>query len=69
MDPEQFAAIIAGLESQGYSQPEIARNTGLSRATVWRIATGSATRPSYETITRLKDFSENVRSVSDMKHG
>ncbi|WP_139813071.1 helix-turn-helix domain-containing protein [Ensifer aridi] len=54
MKPQEFTAIIAGLESQGMTPSEIAREAGLSRMTVWRIAKGETSRPSYETVTRLK---------------
>lgn len=66
MDPDQFAAIIAGLESQGISQSEIARETGLSRMTIWRLNTGISPRPSYETVMKLKNYSERVSPVTDM---
>lgn len=67
MDPDQFAAIIAGLESQGISRSDIAKGAGISRATVWRLAVGDARLPSYQTITRLKNFERQSCAVSDMK--
>jgi len=66
---EDFAALIAGLQSEGHSRADIARGSGLSRTTVWRIAEGEIRHPGYETIVRLKYFAESNRSVSDMKQG
>ncbi|MDX0124488.1 helix-turn-helix domain-containing protein [Sinorhizobium meliloti] len=67
MNADEFAAIIAGLESQGVSRSKIARETGLSRMTVWRIANGETSRPSYETVVRLKRFEQRVAAVTDMR--
>lgn len=56
MRHEPFDALIAGLEDLGISRTEIAQATGLSRDTIWRLATGSARQPYFETIDRLQDF-------------
>ncbi|WFU51163.1 XRE family transcriptional regulator (plasmid) [Sinorhizobium terangae] len=46
---------------------EIAREAGLSRMTVWRIANGETSRPSYETVTRLKSLAARRNAaVTDM---
>ena len=66
MKPDEFAAIIAGLESQGMTPSEIARESGLSRMTVWRIANGETSRPSYETVIRLKSLAARRDAVTDM---
>ncbi|WP_346283779.1 helix-turn-helix domain-containing protein [Sinorhizobium terangae] len=67
MNPQEFAAIIEGLESQGMTPSEIAREAGLSRMTVWRIANGETSRPSYETVTRLKSLAARRNAaVTDM---
>lgn len=69
MKPDEFAAIIAGLEAQGISQTEIARETGLSRMTIWRLTVGETPRPSYDTVQRLKTFQQRVTPhVTDMLH-
>ncbi|MDW9823493.1 MULTISPECIES: helix-turn-helix domain-containing protein [Sinorhizobium] len=66
MKQEEFAAIIAGLESQGMTPTEIARESGLSRMTVWRIANGETSRPSYDTVIRLKSLAVRRTAVTDM---
>ncbi|MCA1404681.1 helix-turn-helix domain-containing protein [Ensifer sp. IC3342] len=66
MTADEFAAIIAGLESQGMKPSEIARQTGLSRMTVWRIANGETSRPSYDTVDRLKSLAARRAAVTDM---
>jgi len=40
MHRETFEALIRGLESYGISKREIAERTGVSYATVWRMANG-----------------------------
>jgi transcriptional regulator with XRE-family HTH domain len=70
MNTDEFEALIAGLESRGYSRSEIAHGARLSRTTVWRLAVGEARQPSYATITRLKAFAtEKIGAVPDMKQG
>jgi transcriptional regulator with XRE-family HTH domain len=56
MRREPFDTLIAGLEDQGISRTEIAQATGLSRDTIWRLATGTARQPYFQTIDRLQDF-------------
>ncbi|PLU16001.1 hypothetical protein BMJ31_24210 [Sinorhizobium medicae] len=63
MKQEEFAAIIAGLESQGMTPT---RESGLSRMTVWRIANGETSRPSYDTVIRLKSLAVRRTAVTDM---
>ncbi|MDX0230258.1 helix-turn-helix domain-containing protein [Sinorhizobium meliloti] len=65
MDTSQFAAIIAGIESTGMTKSEIARETGLSRMTVWRYSVGEFSKPSYDTVIRLQALAER-RAVTDM---
>lgn len=54
MKNADFQGLIAGLESQGLSRTEIARAAGISRQTVWRIASGQAREPGFNTIRRLE---------------
>lgn len=70
MRDEDFAGLIAGLEASGRSRAEIARAAGISRATVWRLATGQAREPAYGTIQRLKRLesrSDSRPAVSPMQ--
>lgn len=60
MRHEPFDALIAGLEDQGISRTEIARGAGLSRDTVWRLATGTARQPYFDTIDRLQHFAQKA---------
>lgn len=69
MRDDDFAGLIAGLESKGQTRSAIARAAGISRVTVWRIATGQARAPAYDTIQRLKRLDARTvdRAVSPMK--
>jgi len=59
MRDEDFAGLVAGLEASGHTRTEIARAAGISRATVWRIATGNAREPGAHTIERLRRLERN----------
>lgn len=61
----RFDTLIAGLEGRGFSRSEIALQTGLSRKTIWRLATGEAREPGFETIERLRLFDQKT-AVSPM---
>lgn len=56
----QFQAMIAGLEHHGISQQEIARRTGVSRATVWRMANGMGRSHRYSTDFRIEELHRKV---------
>jgi len=62
MKEDDFQGLVAALEASGHSRSEIARAAGISRKTVWRIATGQSREPDFNTITRLRrlDFSPAV---------
>ena len=64
---ENFAAMIAGLEATGISQQEIARRTGVSRATVWRMATGMGRNHRHSTVLRIEQLHEKVVGRVDFK--
>jgi transcriptional regulator with XRE-family HTH domain len=69
MKKDDFAGLIAGLESQGFNRSEIARAAGISRKTVWRIASGQAREPDFNTIQRLRRFEEkNLGGVAPLSH-
>lgn len=63
MQRDHFEALIAGLENRGISRSAIASGAGISRDTVWRLATGTARRPSHETIERLQVFEQKYSAV------
>jgi transcriptional regulator with XRE-family HTH domain len=50
------------------TKSEIARETGLSRQTLWRLSIGETSRPSYDTYARLKSLADrhNRADVTDM---
>jgi transcriptional regulator with XRE-family HTH domain len=57
---DQFAAMIAGLESSGLSRSEIAEQAHLSRSTVWRLAEGMAREPTHESFVKVSRLAEKV---------
>lgn len=57
---ETFAAMIAGLESAGLSRTEIAIRAGISRNTVWRMATGEVREPAYSTVIRVERLAKSA---------
>jgi len=65
MNADDFAALIAGLESAGMTRPEIAQRAKISRNTVWRLANRVAPEPKYETVRRLAELAEtrHVQSI------
>lgn len=62
-----FEGLIAGLENHGVSQQEIARRTGVSRATVWRLANGVCQNHFHETVTKIRALSEQVTRQASIK--
>jgi DNA-binding NarL/FixJ family response regulator len=65
-DLERFAALIAGLEDQGLSRDDIARQSNLSPATVWRYATQNVRQPSYQTASRIESLAKKY-AISTLK--
>lgn len=65
---EQFQAMIAGLESAGLTRTQIAQQARLSRATVWRLATGEGREPLYSTISAIETVQKKfVARVNPVK--
>lgn len=60
MSPDEFAAQIAGLVQIGLSRTEIARETHLSRTTVWRAAKGYAVEPRHSTVEKVERLRERT---------
>lgn len=67
MHDEDFAALIAGLESHGVSQQEIARRTGVSRATVWRLANNVCQNHFAGTVNKIRALSDTVTRQAALK--
>lgn len=59
--------MIAGLEDRGYSRTQIADEAGLSRATVWRLATGEARIPLWTTVQALQTVEKKLSGVLPVK--
>lgn len=53
--------MIAGLEQRGLSRSEIARGSGVSKATVTRYGNGTIVDPSYLTAIKIQKFADSVR--------
>lgn len=60
MNPDQFANTIAAIGSAGLNHSAIARETGLSRTTVWRMANRVAVEPRHSTVVRVEDLRTRV---------
>ena len=64
---EQIEAMIAGMRISMPMQ-KICAATGLSRATLYRLAAGAIRRPSHDTVQRLLGAAENKSAIfSDMR--
>jgi transcriptional regulator with XRE-family HTH domain len=48
-----FKSMMAGIADAGMSQSELARQSGISRQTLYRIREGEAPKPSFDTYVRL----------------
>lgn len=66
-DLERFAALIAGLEDQGLSRDDIAKQASLSTVTVWRYATQNVRQPSYQTAKRIELLAKKYDLISTLK--
>ncbi|MDW9503045.1 XRE family transcriptional regulator [Sinorhizobium meliloti] len=47
---EQIEAMLEGLRISGMRPSAIARESGVSRQTVWRLSVGEASQPSYRVV-------------------
>ncbi|MDW9898505.1 helix-turn-helix domain-containing protein [Sinorhizobium meliloti] len=52
--PKRIAALVGQIRVAGMTPAAIARESGISRQTIWRIEAGEISRPSYDTIERLE---------------
>ena len=67
MNASAFAAMISGLEAQGLSRPDIVRRTGLSKNTVWRLASGEARDPKFETVEKVMKLQRRIQASGVLK--
>jgi transcriptional regulator with XRE-family HTH domain len=54
--------LIATLEEDGASRADIARETGLARSTITRLARGDIRRPSYDAVMRIERAGVTLRT-------
>lgn len=54
-------SMVADLRQAGYSIDTIARESGISKNTVWRVANGATTEPYWATYCKLRDFHDRVK--------
>lgn len=52
-DAARFQSMLAGLRSGGVTYRELSRQSGVSAATLWRLAEGEAKQPSFEVVARV----------------
>lgn len=58
------ASLIFSLEREGVTRALIARESGLDRSTITRLASGDIRRPSYECVIKLQ---AGVARIADMQ--
>jgi DNA invertase Pin-like site-specific DNA recombinase len=51
---ERLESMISGLKASGMTPSEIARETKVSRQTLWRITVGAGSAPGYATFKRIE---------------
>lgn len=65
--PFDPAALISSVELEGYSRAELARQAGLDRSTITRLASGEMHKPSHQVVTKLTDAAERLVSHTQQK--
>lgn len=53
MSDERIASMIEGLKAEGLTASQIARESGLSRHSLWRYTVGEARQPSLQSFDKL----------------
>jgi transcriptional regulator with XRE-family HTH domain len=64
MRQDHFSSMITALEASGVSRARIAKTCHISRATVWRLATGMTVVPTEKTVRRLSELHRRTNLVS-----
>lgn len=54
MNTRDFEALIDSLEGQGMTRTQIARQSGVSRPTIWRLANGVGKHHFHDTIEKIE---------------
>jgi IS30 family transposase len=65
--PTNFSAVLAGLESAGYSSGDIARQSGVHRSTIWRLKTGEIRAPKFDAGERILSLAKKAMPVAQMQ--
>ena len=64
-----FSDLIAGLESQGLSQAEIAQRAGVSRTTIWRMRNDDCRDHLIATVEKIGKLHRRVVGETKIFHG
>lgn len=56
---DRFAGMVAGLQYDGMTVPDIADRSGLHRSTIYRIRAGHVRNPTSATVERLGEVRNN----------
>jgi transcriptional regulator with XRE-family HTH domain len=62
MERKNVETLIAGLERQGISKKEIANRSGMSYATVWRMANGVGSDHLGGTLQRIEQLQRSIEN-------
>ncbi|MDQ6434562.1 helix-turn-helix domain-containing protein [Mesorhizobium sp. LHD-90] len=57
---QQLESMIAGLESFGLHRARIARESGLDKSTITRLARGETRKPSHEVFSKVANLHAKV---------
>jgi transcriptional regulator with XRE-family HTH domain len=58
---DHLAGLVADLRKAGLSPQEIARQSGVGRATIWRFENCEANSPAYSTVAKLEQLRDKVK--------
>ena len=58
---EQMESMVAELMKAGLTPRQIARESGVSHNTIWRLANRQAPQPMWSTFCKLRDFHDRVK--------
>ncbi|WP_370167964.1 helix-turn-helix domain-containing protein [Sinorhizobium fredii] len=65
---EQVAGMIGEIRRHGLGPAAIARESGLSRQSIWRLEAGESRAPSADTVERLERLRDRVSATKDRSH-
>jgi transcriptional regulator with XRE-family HTH domain len=59
-DEDMLEYVKRKLAQKDFNTSEAVRRTGVARSTVWTIATGKASKPSFETVRALYEYFKEI---------